>query len=379
MMRRPLCALVCMALLSAAGATAERVTLTVTNPLEVARQNAICVAPVSLLGQTAPGALVGASSMGQKVPVQLDDLDGDGTADELVMVLDLPPGDTSVWVDTERQWDGGDWADARTSWRYDRYAALDTDRMGFGLYGNYAPLHFIGALQWDLYGKRPEAWRLSLDELESIDYHSDNPVAVDMLLVGNTVALGGPLMGDSRPVADDNATHVCRLLCNGPVRAGLEVQVDDWETDAGGLYDATIRYLVYAHHAFIDATFSIDPQRDGPGAFGVGVRRIPNAKAFLASEEEGILGLMGQQEGIIGRTGLGVLFDPERFLRWDMQSGEADGHIVYLSPEPEGGPVTYRTRLVGVWSEGGMADSDSFLGHLHDLADRFHNPVTATR
>ncbi|MGC9317609.1 MAG: DUF4861 family protein [Armatimonadota bacterium] len=378
-MRRPLCILVCMALFCAAGAMAERVTLTVTNPLDVARPNAICVAPASLLGVGEPGAMVGASSMGEKVAVQLDDLDGDGTADELVMVLDLPPGDTSVWVDTQRQWDGGDWADARTSWRYESYAALDSDRMGFGLYGIYAPLHFIGALQWDIYGKRPEAWRLSLDELESIDYHSDNPVAVDVLLVGDTVGLGGPLIGDSRPVVDEDTTHACRLLCNGPVRAGLEVQVEGWGTNAGGLYDATIRYVVYAHHAFIDATFTIDPQRDGPGAFGVGVRRIPGPKAFLASEEEGILGLMGQQAGIIGRTGLAVLFEPGRFLRWGVEGGEADGYVVYLSPEPQEGSVPYRARLVGAWSQGGMADSDTFIDHLHDLSDRFQAPVVASR
>ncbi|MGD9495669.1 MAG: DUF4861 family protein [Armatimonadota bacterium] len=360
-----------LACLLIGAAAVHAATLVVSNPLDSARPNAICIGPASLLGEgVAPGAYEAASRDGQRVPVQVDDLDGDGAADELAMVLHLPAaGETVVWVDTSLPWRGGDFAEARTSWRYDNYAVLDTDRMGFGLYGTYAPLHFIGGLQWDIYAKRPQAWRLCLDALESIDYHNDNPVAVDILLVANSMALGGPIIGETRPIAGQNASHACRELCDGPVRAGLEVRATDWRTQEGESYDATIRYLVYAHHDFIDATFDVEPT-PGAGEFGLGVRRLPHPTEFIGDAAAGILGSIGQQPGIIGRTGLGLVFDPACFSRWEVRPGEDDAYVVRLS-EPEG---HYRAWLVGVWDQGGVAGRYTFISHMRCLAARFGAP-----
>ena len=220
-----------------------------------------------------------------------------------------------------------------------------------------------------------EVDELSLDELESIDYHSDNPVAVDILLIGNSVGLGGPLIGDARPVAGDNASHGCRVLCDGPVRAGLEVTVTDWQAPPGGPYDVTIEYLVYAHHDFIDARFAFEQALPTGAGFGLGVRRIPHPDAFLASAEEAILGVMGQQEGIIGRTGLGLVLDPAQFLRWDVAEGDDDAYVARL----QSNNGVYRAWLVGVWEHGGIATSETFTQHLRDLAGRFAAPATVGR
>lgn len=380
-MRRTICAAACMLALAAASACAQRVTLTVSNPLDEARPGAICVGPASLLDEApAPGAFEAVSSAGERVAVQLDDLDGDGSADEMVTVLDMP-ADTqlSLWVDMGRPWQGPDRADARTSWRYEDYAALDTDHMGFGLYGTYAPLDFVGGLQWDIYGKRPEAWALSLDALEDVNYHEDNAVAVDVLLVGDSVGLGGPLIGESRPIGGENARHACREICDGPVRAGLEVTVADWRTGAGGVYRMVARYFVYAGHDFIDARFAVTPERDDGGAFGVGVRRIPHPDAFIGAEEAGVLGVMGRQEGVIGTTGLGLVFEPQAFARWGVQTNADDGYVAYLAPELTDGPRRYRAWLVGVWGEGGIATAETFDDHLLGLSARMQAPVTVTR
>jgi len=371
----PVAVLVIVATITACVA-ADPVTLAFSNPMDTPRANAICIGPASMLGaDVPPGAYVATTTRGHEVPLQVDDLDGDGRADEIVAVLDLPAqGIESLVVDTSAEWTGGDWAEARTSWRYDEYAVLDTDRMGFGLYGTYAPLHFIGGLQWDIYAKRPDAWRLSLDDLETIDYHSDNPVAVDILLVGDTLGLGGPVIGNARPLVSDETTQACRLLCDGPVRAGLEVQVDGWKTADGASYDATIRYCVYSHHDFIDARFTIVPHRAGDEAFGVGIRRIPGPDAFVGDEQTGILGVMGQQEGIIGRTGIGIVFEPQSFLRWDVLTGRDDAYVVRMRPLPQE-PTTYRAWLVGVWEYGGIADTNTFVDHLEALAMRMQSPV----
>lgn len=386
-MKKTLCVLIC-ALVIADIAGAQRITLEITNPLDQDRPSAICLGQAPLLAPgVSPGAYEGTLSDGTVIPVQLDDVDGNGIADELVVVLDLPSaGTVDLWVDAQRPWTGASWTDARTSWRWDGYAALETDRMGFGLYGIFAPAGFPPALQWDLYGKRPEAWGLSLDALEGVDYHSDNEVAVDFLLVGNSMGLGGPTIGETRPVHDVNATYEYRAISRGPVRSGLEVVVSDWQTARGGSYLATIRYFVYAHHDFIDAGFTLRPAVSAPdGPFGVGLRRIPTPDVFLGSEREGILAVMGQQPGIIGKTGMAVLFDPKRFARWGVRSAEDDSYVVHLDgterPSVEAGESEsfYRTRLVAVWSEGGIADEETMVPHCRDLAMRFQHPVTVAR
>ena len=378
-MTRTICTIVCVAAL-AVTAFAETVTLQVSNPLDEDRPDAICVGDASLLGDAVEaGAYVGASEDGQKVPVQVDDLDGNGVADQLVMLLNLRAGDTTaVWVDLARPWDGPDHADVRLSWRYDGYAALDTSVMAFGLYGVYAPLEFQPSLQWDVYGKRLNARGLSLDALRDVNYHEDNPVAVDILLVGNTMGLGGPIIGEGRPVRGENGTYTYRELCNGPVRAGFEVNVVGWATPGGGLYDAKIHYFVFAEHDFIDAGFEIVPRQDADERLGVGIRRIPTPDLFLGDEEDGVLAVMGQQEGIVGKTGLAVAFDPEHFARWGVAADD-DSWVAYLNPMEGVDRDFYRARLIGVWSEGGIATADTMAQHVTDLADRFQAPVQVAR
>ena len=385
-MRQTLCTLVCILILTSTAA-AQRITLEAVNPLDRDRPNAICVGQAVLLAPgVAPGVYEGTLQDGNVVAVQLDDVDGNGVADEVVMVLDLPAGGSmNVWLDTTRPWRGGNFTDVRTSWRWDGYAALESDRMAFGLYGKYAPAGLPASLQWDLYGKRPDAWRLSLDQLEDVDYHQDNPIAVDFLLVGDTMGLGGPTIGNSRPLGDVNVRYEYREITDGPIRSGLEVRVVGWDTGRGN-YDATIRYYVYAHHDFIDAGFTLSPPIIAPdGLFGVGLRRLAAPDVFIGSDTEGILAVMGQQEGIVGRTGMAVLFEPEEFARWGVRRNGDASYVVHLDPivreEVEAGaPVAfYRTRLVGVWSEGGIANVQTMAQHCRDLALRFRNPVTITR
>jgi len=374
-----------LAILTLGCAAAGGQTFTVTNPLNISRPDAVMIAPASLLGEGAiqPGAYAARTDSGQGCLVQADDLDGDGRADEIVALPDLGPGERTrlhvVYRADSGPYRGPWYADARASWRFAEggYAALETDRIAYGLYGIFAPLGVPGTLAWDCYGKRPEAWRLSLDELAGINYHQDNPVAVDFLILGKTLGLGGPFIGQGRPVHGQDGCHFqYRVLARGPVRAGLEVRVSEWRTPAGGSYNATIRYWVYAHHDFIDAEFTIEPVAAADEHFGVGVRKIPGCTQFLASRGLGILALWGRQANIIGETGLGLIFDPADFVKWHTWNDSSQGYGVYLGRNlKDGQNVKILARLVGVWSEGGVATADSFIPHLKDLALRFGTPV----
>ncbi len=377
---RTVCALVTSFVVCAA-ATAIEVSLQVTNPMDSDRPHAAVVAPASLLGDAiAPGSMTARLAHGQTIPAQADDLDGDGVADEIAMVLDLRSAEAiTVTIDTAAAWEGESLADARIGWRYENYAVLDTDRIAYGLYGVFSS-HFVGGLQWDCYGKRPEAWKLCLDELESINYHEDNPVAVDFLLVGNTLALGGLILGDGRPLHGQTAQYTQKLIASGPVRAGLQVDIADFTTPAGGKYQATARYFIYAHNDFIDARVEIRPETAKDECFGAGVRSYQDQKQFLAAANSGILAVWGQQQTIIGEGGLAVIFPPAQFNSWTERNSDEDGYAVFLRPSMAGQTeVEHRLRLVGVWEHGGIANADTFVSHLQDLAARFHQPVTVTK
>jgi len=377
---------VVVVVLTTACPLAQAQAFTVRNPLNISRTDAVMVGPASLLGEgeIEPGAYGAWTDSRQGFPLQADDLDGDGKADVIAAVPDLGPGEETrvhvIYWGRSGPYSGPSYADARASWRFEEggYAALETDRIAYGLYGIYAPLNVPGTLAWDCYGKRPEAWRLSLNELADIDYHHDNEIAVDFLLLGKTLGLGGPFIGQGRPAhGEDGCRYDYRVLATGPIRAGLEVKVTGWLSPGRGTYNATIRYWVYAHHDFIDAEYTIEPVEAAEDHFGAGVRMIPGCTQFLASPSEGILAVWGQQPGIIGETGLGLIFRPADFVKWHTFTDDAQGYGAYLGRNLKGAESVYvPVRMVGVWSEGGMATAESFIPHLKDLAARFQAPVT---
>lgn len=102
MMKKILLALVALAAVSCAGGNRQR-TVQVTNPIQDERTDEAVVltrAQLAPVEETTIPAVKDAA--GNYVPSQVDDLDGDGTWDELAFVIDLAGGETAalqiVWV-----------------------------------------------------------------------------------------------------------------------------------------------------------------------------------------------------------------------------------------------------------------------------------------
>jgi len=249
----------------------------------------------------------------------------------------------------------------------------------YRLYEFYEPEDIVGGLQWDCYGKRPAAWRLSSRELAKANYHVGNPVGVDFLKIGNTLGLGGFILGDGRPAMGTTAKYSHRIIANGPVRTGIEVRVSDWKTPAGGVYEAVVRYFTYAHNDALDVWVTVTPRQARDEMFGLGIVRHKERRQFLADQAAGILAAWGQQDTVFGETGLAVLFRPAQFHSFRTLTDELDSEAVLLEPSmAAGNPVGFRAQLVGVWEHGGIATGATFLDHVRDLAARFASPV-ATR
>ena len=176
-------------------------------------------------------------------------------------------------------------------------------------------------------------------------------------------------------------------VCDHPAvgRKDGRVAVEDKLVVAPHLVDEHKEALVLAgeagKHVATKVTLAEDVRRRGDvdEHLGAGVRMIPGCSQFLASPSEGILAVWGQQPHIIGETGLGLIFDPKDFVKWHTFTDATQGYGVYLGPRlKDQRPVHVRMRLVGVWSEGGVASADTFIPHLKDLALRFTAPVVVT-
>lgn len=372
--------------LAATFAAAEQMTMTVTNPADSAVRNPVITIPASQIGYDLPvRTMTAVMPDGTKIPAQLDDLDGDGIADEFSLVVGsaepciLQPGErVQVTLHLETPWEGASFADARESWRFDRYAALDCTEIAYGLYGEYGPGEFAKGLQWDCYAKRPAMKGLCLDDLADVNYHNDNPVAVDIFLVGNSFGLGGLIMGDTRPLHGKNATYTQTVVADGPVRGCLRVDVEDFTT-LGGEYDMTIFYSLYAHNWFIDTEVHVAPSGPADEMLGVGMRKYGAVSEFLADENAGILAQWGNQDGIIGQAGLAVLFQPQHFGQFSWRGGEDDAYVVHLAPSPQGkSDLVHNFRLLEIWSEDtAFADApvaDHFMSRIKSMAAAFNTP-----
>jgi hypothetical protein len=108
-------------------------------------------------------------------------------------------------------------------------------------------------------------------------YHHDEGEGIDMYNVGTTMGAGGTgIWAGGKLVSGINFTH-WKVLANGPVRAIFELTYDGW--DAGGTKVSEVkRFTVDAGHWFdrIDSTFTF--AGTGPLQAAVGLNKDPADK-----------------------------------------------------------------------------------------------------
>lgn len=201
------------------------------------------------------------------IPAQLDDLNGDGTWDELFFVASLPPQGTMT---LQLSWSGDSIAfPARTSIRFGKRDGRDLPvkpitadtllaseihaRLGYQPYQTDGPSwendkvgfrhYFDGRNSKDLFGKKvsymsPEDVGISATGGVEDNYHVMADWGRDVLAVGNSVGIGGInlMIGDSLSrigtAAGDTVTNVekstCQIVQEGPVRSILDLNYFNW-------------------------------------------------------------------------------------------------------------------------------------------------------
>ena len=290
---------------------------------------------------------------GNLLPSQCDDVDGDGHWDELVFLCDLEAGASDrVLFETS---DAQPEFQMRTNVRFGRvvkpFEEVTTDlRMKTNDTKFTAPVYQMEGPAWendvvafrnyydarngvDIYGKRTGSMVLDSVGVNGRDYHTLADWGMDILKVGNSLGAGAIAIGigDSLYRVGPCEEGKYRLICEGPVRAMLELTYK--KVPAGNrYYDVIHRIAIYAGDPFYRSQVWIHGLK-GDEALVTGIVDLHALPAdTLAGGDWNIMYTLGNQ-GFNGEVlGMAVLVPAAGFIRYheapSVGSGIVSTHLV---------------------------------------------------
>jgi len=253
----------------------KNIKLAVSNPSSTARSAADIVIPVAEIRRVAPdfkpGAVIvtvsDASTLEQdasvlqteELPSQVDDLDGDGKADELAFQVDLAPHQSRIvtisYGEGSRIWR------LRSDYKQ-RTAALFSSKIeGLGWESERVAFrtYFDTRNAIDIYGKRRPTMQLAMYASADYAYHDESPEGRDIFKVGDSIGIGGvAAMVDGKLIkVADVKERKWRILSSGPVRSIAELEYDGWNA-AGKIIHLRSRITQWAGERGFEHAVSAD-------------------------------------------------------------------------------------------------------------------------
>ena len=266
---------------------AQMLTVTVTNPAAESRADQPVVLSLGQYGQVAT-ALV--TTGGQEVPCQLDDLDQDGSYDELCFLADLGGKQTkrySVTLAAEgepRQYAPRVYAEmlmrndkVKEKNRHNNYIESITARgdcansynlqhhhgVDFESELNGIRIYFDERQTLDLYGKFKKRLELKETQFYTSAEQKQEGYGDDVLWVGYTFGLGAfrGWNGTEPTMVEPVRSRTQRIVSYGPLRTVIEVVDRDWQaprlqtsapSPQPSALTMTLRYTQYAGHRDTD-------------------------------------------------------------------------------------------------------------------------------
>lgn len=378
----------------------QELTFEVSNPWNRPQTDAPVVIPLHGLALSfdVRGAVVRCD--GKEIASQLDDLDQDGRADELALVINVEANATRRLQITLSDQPGESHYPARTfaqmllrdvkkgkhapvqslsvpgtsnvyNLMYGHGPMMESELVGYRIYFN--PKQTI-----DPYGKfQPRL------ELEACSFYpSDEQLAQgfgdDVLMVGNSCGVGA-LKGWN----GTQATHIEpvtqrteRVVAGGPVRAILEVEVKGW-TSQGSTLDLTQRYILYAGHRDlqIDCRFGRPLQEQ---AFATGVQRIMGTETVMESDHKGLVGSWGRHWPVTdtvkyAKETIGLAtYIPQRYVRREVSDKD---NFLYLIAAPGETRFTYHTMFTSRKERFGYPDAASWFAYMRQWKEQLEHPL----
>jgi unsaturated chondroitin disaccharide hydrolase len=337
-----------------------------------------------------------------EIPSQVDDLDNDGKADELVFQLDLKAHETCMVTITYGE--PGRIYKIRGDYppQTDALFARKLEGLGWESEKNAWRLYFDRRNAIDLYGKRRSMLMLKRFATPEYDYHADVTEGRDTYLVGSAMGIGavGAWREGALIKVSDVQSRGYRIIATGPVRAMAELTYEGW--NAGG-HPITLRNRItqWAGDRGFYQTITTDA---GPGfTFATGIplkkeapaRHSNSGRTWLASWGEQVLKPGATATEPISGTNLGlgvVMISPStaafvddpgnHLLTFSTQSNSASWYTL-AAWDQEGsddrfdmaGGQEFDQRASLVTPHPGIQNREQFTQAMQQLANRMDNPV----
>lgn len=229
-----------------------------------------------------------------EIPSQVDDLDNDGKADELVFQLDLKPHETCIVTITYGE--PGRIFKIRGDYpsQTDALFAKKIEGLGWESDKNAWRIYFDPRNAIDLYGKRRSLLMLKRFATPEFDYHAESADGRDIYKVGSAMGIGavGAWRDGKLIRVSDVRVRSYRIISTGPVRAIAELTYEGWNA-GGALITLHTRITQWAGDRGFYQTITSDAGAEF--TFAVGIPLKEEAPALHSTSGRTWLGSWGEQ------------------------------------------------------------------------------------
>ena len=237
-----------------------------------------------------------------EIPSQLDDLDGDGTNEEVVFLLDVPGREErTVTVELSQAAKPGRYpaqvyAEMLLSDKSKGHKPIQSLTVPghVNVYNNlhhHGPafesalvayrIYFDERQTVDIYGKRKQQLEIGQTQFYPTPEHLANGYGDDILWAGTTCALG-----TFRGYTDNKPSYIQpvrsrteSILAYGPLRTVVEIHDEDWQYGDNKL-DLTLRYTLYGGHRDVQVDVSIKGEKPISEPFCTGLIKVDNCQTY---------------------------------------------------------------------------------------------------
>lgn len=316
-MKRTYTCLALTTMFAAMGFAQKTFDISVTNNSKVERTNAPVVLQLDNYGDGIKSALV--TMDGKEIPCQLDDIDGNGTFDELCFLTDIPKKTTKKFCiqlsdsGKPRQYTPKVYVEMMLAnkkikeankqnlyisqltvengvnayWMIHHHgAAFESDLVAYRIY-------FDHRQTVDVYGKYRKGLELKETQFYPDAKQKEQGYGDDVLWVGQTFGVGALRGWDGKqPTMLTDVEHRSqRIVARGPLRTIVEVKDQGWTPQPGQEpIDMTTYYTLYAGHrdCSVDIKFN---KNAGEYKFATGIINVKNSTEH--SDKKGLRGCWG--------------------------------------------------------------------------------------
>ena len=363
------------------------IKLAVSNPTDMPRSAANVVVNIADLRKVAPditpGSLIVTATNAATVkedaavleatelPSQVDDLDGNGTGDELAFQIDLGPRQTRIV--TISYGPGNRILRLRQTYPRRTHALFsqkieglgwESERFAFRVY--FDPRNAI-----DLYGKRRPSLQLELYASPDYAYHEESPEGRDIYKVGDAIGVGSiaAWVNGKAIKAADVKDRKWRIISTGPVRSIVELEYGDWNIE-GKLTTVRTRVAQWAGERGFYQTATTDSTDSIEFVTGLPSKRGVPLEGTSGKDNSGVtwLATWGEQvvqpgatatESVSGQNlGLAVMTTVSEAI----QAEDSHNHLLHFRPQQ--GTATWY--VMAAWDQEGTNRRVGF-GNQHEM------------